>query len=307
MDFRQLEAFCRVAELGSFTRAAADLDTTQPVLSRLVRQLETEFSQVLLLRNGRGVTLTDAGQVLLRHASGIVQQVARAQQDMEGLRGQPGGHFVVGMLPTVARVVAAPLIQEFQQLFPRATISIVEGLSTHLSEWLSQGRVDIATLYHLGDAPLIDVKPLLDQELFLVGPPQSEPAEPQPLAFADLGGFRLITPSRMHGVRRTLEALAAEQEVRLGIALEIDSVGAILDLVHRGIGHTVQPLNPVLSDRERRSFSIRRIVSPTPLMHLVLGTSRRHYASTLAVQAAKLVDRHMRGGFAAAIQRGNIS
>src|SRR5213082_2706555 len=54
MDLKQLEYFVRVAELGSFTRAAAELDVAQPALSRQVRLLEVELRQALLLRNGRG-------------------------------------------------------------------------------------------------------------------------------------------------------------------------------------------------------------------------------------------------------------
>ena len=65
MDLRQLEYFVRVAELGSFTRAAALLGVAQPALSRQVRLLEVEMRQSLLLRNGRGATATEAGKILL--------------------------------------------------------------------------------------------------------------------------------------------------------------------------------------------------------------------------------------------------
>lgn len=307
MEFKQLEAFFHVAELGSFTRAAAVLNTTQPALSRLVRQLETELSQTLLLRNGRGVNLSEAGQVLQKHATGIVQQMMRARQDMDGLRGQVGGHLSIGLLPTVARLAATPLVQEFRQRFPSASISIVEGLSTHLSEWLTAGRIDVATLYDRGETPLIHARMLLEQELFLVGPPMSGQVELPPVSFAQLADYRLITPSSMHGVRKTLEALAAERGVRLNISLEIDSIGAILDLVHRNLGHTVQPLNPVLSDRAQRSFSIRRIINPTPQMRMVLATSRRHYASRLASQAVELVHRHVMECFSGDMREKNIS
>lgn len=308
MEFKQLEAYFHVAQQGSFTRAAAVLSTTQPALSRLVRQLEAELSQVLLLRNGRGVTLTDAGQLLMKHAGGIVQQVARARQDLEALSGQPGGHLSIGLLPTVARLAAAALVQAFQRRFPQATVSIVEGLSTHLGEWLALGRIDVATLYDRGDMPQIEAQPLLEQELFLVGPPPpAADIELPPLLFAELSGLRLITPSRTHGVRSTMETLAAECGVSLTIGLEVDSLGAILDLVHGGFGYTVQPLNPVLSDRAQRRFSIRRIVAPTPLMHMVLATSRRHYASRLATQALELVRRQVLDCLGADMQKGHIS
>ena len=72
MDLKQLEYFRHVAELGSFTRAAAFLSVVQPALSRQVRQLEVELGQNLFDRNGRGVVLTDAGTRLLEHTRGIL-------------------------------------------------------------------------------------------------------------------------------------------------------------------------------------------------------------------------------------------
>src|SRR5687768_10888985 len=81
MDLKQLDYFVHVAELGSFTRAASVLRVAQPALSRQVRALEVELRQTVLERNGRGVTLTQAGTRLLGHARGILQQVQRARQD----------------------------------------------------------------------------------------------------------------------------------------------------------------------------------------------------------------------------------
>ncbi len=83
MELKQLEYFRHVAELGSFTRAAAFLSVVQPALSRQVRQLEIELGQSLFERNGRGVVLTDAGTRLLEHTRGILMQIGRARQELE--------------------------------------------------------------------------------------------------------------------------------------------------------------------------------------------------------------------------------
>ena len=76
MDFKQLEYFIKVAELGSFTNAACSLGVSQPALSRQVSLLEQQFGLQLLTRNGRGAVPTDAGSVLLDHGRGILHQVA---------------------------------------------------------------------------------------------------------------------------------------------------------------------------------------------------------------------------------------
>ena len=77
MDLKQLSYFVRVAEMGSFTRASIVLDIAQPALSRQVRLLEVELRQSLLIRNGRGITLTEAGKVLLEHSRGVLHQMER--------------------------------------------------------------------------------------------------------------------------------------------------------------------------------------------------------------------------------------
>ena len=153
MDLKQLSYFLHVADSGSFTRAASLLKIAQPALSRQVRQLEVELRQTLLLRNGRGVTLTEAGKRLLEHGRGILHQVDRAREDLEEMRGAPVGHTAIGVPPTVGRILSAPLVTEFGRRFPKATLGIVEGLSTYVTEWLASGRIDIGLLYNPAPTP----------------------------------------------------------------------------------------------------------------------------------------------------------
>src|SRR5471032_2659937 len=109
MELRQLEYFVHVAELGSFTRASNFLSVAQPVLSRQVRALEVEFRQALLERNGRGVTLTEAGKRFLEHGRIVLAQIDRAQIDMEEGRGASTGRLVVALPPSVSLTLTAPV------------------------------------------------------------------------------------------------------------------------------------------------------------------------------------------------------
>jgi DNA-binding transcriptional LysR family regulator len=95
MDLKQLEYFVRVAELGSFTRAAVVLDVAQPALSRQVRLLEVELRQNLLTRNGRGAAPTEAGKLLLEHGRGILHQVERAREELGRVRGALAGRVAL--------------------------------------------------------------------------------------------------------------------------------------------------------------------------------------------------------------------
>ncbi|MCZ7653695.1 MAG: LysR family transcriptional regulator [Rhodocyclaceae bacterium] len=138
----------RVAELGSFSKAALILNIAQPALSRQVRLLETDLHATLLQRTGRGVVLTEAGKRLFDHSIGILQLVSRVREDIASSRDEPAGRLVVGLPPSMGRLLTLPLVEEFRRVLPKARLAIVEGLSTHLSEWISTGRVDLGLLHN---------------------------------------------------------------------------------------------------------------------------------------------------------------
>jgi LysR family nitrogen assimilation transcriptional regulator len=288
MDLRQLDAFVHVAELGSFTRAANTLNTNQPALSRLVRQLEVELRHTLLERNGRGVTLTPAGQRMLAHAKGLLQQVQRASQDLDELRGTLGGHFGIGITPSFARVGTLELVRRFRGTFPGATLSVAQGLSTYLTEWLMMGRIDVAVLYDTFDTPSIDKRTIHTEELFLVGPGHAEPVES--ITLREIVRYPLVIPGRMHAIRHMVETAAAEQGIRLNIELEVDGVASILDLVSEGIGHAVLSLNAIPADLPPGHFRLTRITEPTLYSRLAIATSRRHPLPQLARQAIAMLE-----------------
>lgn len=173
MDLKQLEYFVKVAEMGSFTKAAIALHVAQPALSRQVRLLEVELRQNLLKRNGRGASPTEAGQLLLAHGRGILHQVERAREELARARDGLTGRVVLGMPPSVARVLTVPLTRAFKEKMPDAQLSITEGLSAAMQESLMSGRLDIALLYNATATTGIEIRHLLDEELWLV---QARPA-----------------------------------------------------------------------------------------------------------------------------------
>ncbi|MBU3739899.1 MAG: LysR family transcriptional regulator, partial [Rhodoferax sp.] len=168
MDLKQLRYFVRVAELGSFTRAASALAVAQPVLSRQIRLLEVELRQNLLVRNGRGAAPTEAGKVLLAHGRGILHQVERAHEDLGRVRGALAGRVAVGLPTSLARALTVPLTRRFRETLPQASLSISEGLSVAMLESLLNGRLDIAVLYNAQPSAGIDIEPLLREDLVLV-------------------------------------------------------------------------------------------------------------------------------------------
>lgn len=288
MNLDQLEAFVHVAELNSFTRASAILGRNQPALSRLVRQLEVDLRQTLLWRNGRGVALTEAGKVLLEYSKGILHQVDGARHALNNLHGTFDGQFKIGLAPSVSRFATLALVRGFQKQFPQGRITVSEGLSTNLGEWLMMGRIDAAILFDTADTPLIDKRLLFTEELFLIS--KQDAKIPPTIRVKDLVRYPLIIPGRMHAIRRLVETRAAERNVKLNIALEIDAVASVLDLVHEGYGHAVLSLNAIIADPQQRQFRISRIEDPVIHSRLQIATSNQHPMSKLATQAVQMLE-----------------
>jgi LysR family nitrogen assimilation transcriptional regulator len=287
MDLKQLEYFVRVAELGSFTRASIALDIAQPALSRQVRLLEVELRQSLLVRNGRGATPTEAGKLLLEHARGILHQVERAREELGRVRGALAGRVAIGLPPSLARVLTVPLTRAFREQMPDAQLSISEGLSAAMQEWLVNGRLDIAVLYNAQPANGIEITPLLDEDLLLVqlrppGLPEDPP--PAPIALRDVAKLPLVIPSRPNAIRMHVESEMAGIGCRPVIALEIDGVSAILDLVADGAGNAILSRNAVASSVKPSAFTVRAINEPPLRTRLSLATSSLRPA-TLTQQA----------------------
>jgi LysR family nitrogen assimilation transcriptional regulator len=180
------------------------------------------------------------------------------------------------------------LVRSFQKQFPQANIAVSEGLSTYLAEWLAMGRIDAALLYDTGDTPLVDKRILFTEELFLISRPGA--AVPAEIRLRDLPTYPLIIPGRPHAIRTVLEIYAAERAIKLEIALEIDAVPALLDLVDEGYGYAVLPLNAILADPKQRRFRCTRISDPGIHSRMAIATSNQHPTSRLANRAVAMLE-----------------
>ncbi|NML46238.1 LysR family transcriptional regulator [Ramlibacter sp. G-1-2-2] len=292
MDLKQLEYFVRVAELGSFTRAAIELDVAQPALSRQVRLLEVELRQTLLVRNGRGAVPTEAGKLLLDHGRGILHQVERAKEDLGRLRGGLSGRVAVGLPTSVARVLTVPLSRSFRETLPEAHLSISEGLSASLQEGLIGGRLDIVVLYNAQPSRELDILPLLEEDLLLVRrrpPGLHEDPPPGPVDLAEVARLPLVIPTRPNAIRMHVEAEMADAGLRPNVALEIDGVSAILDLVLDGAGCAILSRNALLNTPRPSAYTAQPIGTPPMRIRLSLATSLQRPATPVQKAALDLI------------------
>jgi LysR family nitrogen assimilation transcriptional regulator len=286
MDLKQIESFVRVAELGSFTRAASLMQVPQPLLSRHVRQLEVELHQSLLARNGRGVTLTEAGRVLLEHGRGILHQVAVAREELEAVRGALSGRVSIGLPPSLSKLITVPLTFEFRQRMPKAQLSLTEGFSLLMVESLRAGRLDMAVLYNPAPSPDLEMTQLHEDALILIAGRQAQrgskaAALPPRMTLAALAELPLIAPSRPNAFRLLIESEMTRIQRKPRIVLEIDGLNAILELVREGLGYAVLPAYTLSNFPDTEAFTTHRIQDPQLMSQLMLvWSAKRPLTST---------------------------
>ena len=222
MHSQHLEYFCKVAEYGSFSRAAISLGINQSALSRHVRNLEEGLGIALFYRNGRGVILTDDGRRLLERASRVLKEIALAKQEANDARSGVHGSVTIGLTPTVGRVLTLPLARKLTSKFSNVRLRFVEGFSAHLLEWLDAGSVDMAVLYQGWAAGRLLSEKVITEKLCLIASTKHKKLGRR-TPTARLARYSLILPSAPHGLRRLLDTVAREQKIILNIPIEANS------------------------------------------------------------------------------------
>ncbi|WP_454672779.1 LysR substrate-binding domain-containing protein [Achromobacter pestifer] len=290
MDLQQLRYFIEVCDAGSFSRAAVSLDLTQPTLSRQIGLLEAELGQRLLERTGRGVIPTDSGTLLIPHARAMLDMAQRARDELRDQQASPTGRIIVGLPPRVARLLTVSLVQAFCEQFPRAVLTIHEGLSTHLREWLIAGRLDIALLFDPPASLQISCKTLRQETLVLVASAQAAPL-PEQIGFAELASYSMILPSVPNALRNLVDAALRPHAVNLKIIAEVGAMQTMIPLVAQGVACTILPEPAVAAFAPQGAVQTARIGPPAIHNTLVMATTLTRPANRLTRATAQLVER----------------
>lgn len=267
MDFLRLQYFLAVAQAGSFSRAAVALHMTQPSLSRQVQLLEEELGQRLMERHGRGVELTDSGLALIGHARAITELTEHAKSDMAERQKNPRGKLTVGIPHRVAQVITADLVERFHAAYPEASITVIEGASVRLREWLVGGRADLAVLFDPAPSPQIRQEVLIRETMVVI----SKRALPPRVRLADLTRHRLVLPSEPNAIRRLLEDQTRPRGITLKPVAEVDSVHAVLRIVDRDLADSVVPASATKQLGMRDRLHSAEIHAPTIRNKVVLA------------------------------------
>ncbi|MBT2386066.1 LysR family transcriptional regulator [Streptomyces sp. ISL-11] len=263
MELRHLEHFVAVAEEQHFTHAAERLRVAQSGVSASVRALERELGAELFVRTTRRVGLTDAGRALLVEARRTLACAAAAREAVAAVQGLMGGKLSVGTEQCMGTVDAAALLAAFHALHPQVEIHMEQAGSGRLLEQVRRGELDVAFVVHDGSHEGVRLYRVAEEPLMLLCRADHPLAGASgPVSPARLAGEVFVDLHPDWGARRAADLAFADAEVVRKVALQVNDVYTLLDLVSRGLGAAVVP-RPVTFKEQARGLSAVPLRSAT--------------------------------------------
>lgn len=246
MELTPLRYFLLAAETENFTRAAEKAIVSQPTLSRAILSLEQELGQPLFEREGRKVTLTDAGRVLESRARQILSLVDDAKSEITD-DGETG-RVRVTAIPTIAPYLLPEVLTKFAEFKPQAKVVVSEDVTEEAIKRLRRGEVDLAILALPIDETDIDTERLFEEELLAVLPPSHDLVKQKRLMAADLTSQPFILLGEAHCLSDQIVSFCRQKAVNPVAVERTSQLATVQELVSLGHGVSLIPAMAARTD-----------------------------------------------------------
>lgn len=247
IDAAGLRVMRAIAEQGSFTAAATSLGFTQPAISQMVRRLEQRTGTALVERMGRHVRLTEAGEVLARHAVTVLTALDAAEEEVAAIAGLRSGRVRLMAFPSSSASLVPRALALLKKRYPDVSVRFSEGEPPESLAALRAGECDLAVAFAYDgtdvgrgeDLEPFVIRPLLDDEVRLAVPVD------HPLAEQDVIDLSLAADEPWIAgcprCRGHLLSLAHGAGFTPNVAFETEDYIAVLGLVRAGLGVALVP------------------------------------------------------------------
>lgn len=289
IDAQQICSFLAVLKHGSIGRAATAMETTSSTISRQIADLEAECGGLLFHRNGRGMVATELGLQLTPRFRVLMRDIDELLIEARGEAAEISGPVRIGLLPIVASAIAKRLYIDVKRLYPKLTLSLLEGYSGQLELWLEQDSADFAVLFHYGRGRPQAQDVLAKVGACVIGAAGDALTAGRSVAFDALDGLPLALPAAPNPLRSLLEQTFRRRRLRLNAAIDANSMSVLLDLVASGGCYAVTPYFAVAGRVAAGELQASVLVKPAIDRSLTLQMSTRRSPSGGVREVARLV------------------
>jgi DNA-binding transcriptional LysR family regulator len=251
IDARQLRAVLAVAEYRSFIAAAAYLKTSQPALTRTIKQVEATLGVSLFSRSTRQVSITDAGKEFAAVAERLLSDLKIGIENIRELANQQRGRIIVASVMSLAHVALPALITEYTRRFPGIEIHLREGVQGNVQDDIRSGLADFG-LGYVADMPEPFITESLGAEAFyVVLPSRHKLSRAKEIELKALKNVTLVSLPSDARTRRILDGAAATAGFSFRHSITVNQFATLYSFVRNGAGLTVVPdlARPLANDR----------------------------------------------------------
>lgn len=243
MNLKQLEAFYLVIKRGSFTKAAEELNVTQPAVTIQVRALEKSLNLKLIQQVGKKVHLNEAGELLYQYAEKIFDLVNEADEKMRDFKKLLRGTLRIGTTKNYARYIMPSILSEFQRRFPRIKVILDEGNSESMARSVAEMKNELAIIAQLNLDRKIKSKFFSTVEFVLVASPEHRFSKQEIVSLRELNGEPVILREKGSGSREAILRKFQEYGIWPSVIIESSSLDFIVDYVkqNKAVSFMFQP------------------------------------------------------------------
>jgi len=286
-NFRHLRAFVAVAECLNFTKAAEKICITQPALSALIQQLETDLDVKLLQRNTRAVELTPIGNKFYITSTKIISDFNRAIDDVQSYVSLVKGHVSIAALPTICASILPKIIKYFQSQNPKIEIQILDIPGSEIINALESRKVDLAIGYSDTEKNL-NVKNIFRDELVVLCKPEFFKDNIKNIKWTNLKDIPVIAMSKKTTVRALMQQATIAKKLHLNIVLEPRLISSAIAYADEGLGITILP-SSIASDVLPKSLTTFKLINPVIHRDISLITLSNYSLSPAAQELYNII------------------
>jgi DNA-binding transcriptional LysR family regulator len=280
----QVEGFVEVARQGTLSRAAEALFVTQPALTARLQGLEAELGAALYRRTRRGMELTDAGRAFLPYAERALAALREGGELVGELGRGVGGELVIGAAPGVGTYVLPGLLVQFTARQPNVRLVVRTGHSEEVLAMTLRNEVDVGLVRELRH-PMIEIRPLYDDELVLVVEPGHPFGAGGRIRLDEMAAQRLILFDRTSSYYDLTNALFREAGVAPRGVMELDNIDAAKQMVEQGLGVALLPATAVTAELAAGTLAAVTIEGARPIRRRIVAIRRRDSGPPIGVMA----------------------
>jgi DNA-binding transcriptional LysR family regulator len=271
MDLRQIRYFVSLYEEKSITKSARRLHVVQPAVSIQIRRIEVEYGTTLFERTSSGVYPNEAAEAIYPLCIEIIGKVERLHSMLRGMSNRLSGALAIGVPPSIAQSILADVLIGFRNEYPGVKLTIQEGYSAHLVDWLLQGELDLAILAEFEEDKRLQCERLATEELLVVTSVDTDMPE-DGISGAELVNLKLVVPSSKNLIRILIDAEFSRHNLNLAPEMEVDSLSTVFAATRQPGWASILPASAAHNLDHDSRLKTTRLHSPTIRRRLIVAS-----------------------------------